>query len=535
MVHSLARFRLRSLILWCSFLCLFLALAASFYATYQVKREVLLRDTLQAHRVYAEKLARVTENYLRSCRRLLFVTADDLQTDSMDPERLQAMVDHLVHLSDLFNSMLVVDAKGVVLADSSHTVGLVGQRLIHPFAKLAMAAQGPLTSQPFRSPYSGRWLVSLSQPIVDASGATKGYLAGTIYLHSPSIVRAILGEHSYEDGSYSYVVDSSGMLIYHPVAEREGELVNNAAEQAVRRGEQGAMRFVNQEGVDMLGGYAPVPSVGWGIIVQKPTEWVMARVDSAVWRTMLYALPAILIAIVGILLLSRLIARPLRQLAAVASRMEDRDVNERLRGINGWYQEAADLRRGLLLGVSAMGRRMGRLSRESASDPLTGVLNRRGLTAALEALQVHNLPLVFITFDIDHFKKVNDQFGHHIGDLAVTRVANLVESQARSGDLVARLGGDEFMVVLPKTTLAGAAIFAERLRLSVAQTRIEDCSSLTLSIGIARMPDHGDEIEAVMQAADRALYDAKQSGRNRVRVVTADGFADGKDVSAASR
>ncbi|MCJ9713560.1 GGDEF domain-containing protein, partial [Bordetella hinzii] len=79
MVHSSVRFRLRSLILWCSLFFLFVALAASFYATYRVKRDVLIQDTLQAHRVYAEKLARVTENYLRSCRRLLFVSADELQ------------------------------------------------------------------------------------------------------------------------------------------------------------------------------------------------------------------------------------------------------------------------------------------------------------------------------------------------------------------------------------------------------------------------------------------------------------------------
>ncbi len=202
------------------------------------------------------------------------------------------MVDRLVQLSDLFNSIIVVDAKGVVLADSSHTEGLVGQRLIHPFAKLAMAAQGPLTSQPYRLPYSGCWLVSLSQPIFGADGQATGYIAGNIYLHAPSIVRGILGEHSHEDGSFSYVLGSSGMLIYYPVSTREGESVHNPAEQAVRRGEHGSMRFLNQEGVDMLGGYAPVASVGWGVIVQKPTKAALARVDRALALTLLYALPA---------------------------------------------------------------------------------------------------------------------------------------------------------------------------------------------------------------------------------------------------
>ncbi|WP_165590408.1 diguanylate cyclase [Bordetella pseudohinzii] len=527
---------MRSLILWCSLFFLFAALAASFYATYRVKRDVLIQDTLQANRVYAEKLASVTENYLRSCRRLLFVSADELRGQpTLDRDAMQAMVDRLVQLSDLFNSIIVVDAKGVVLADSSHTEGLVGQRLIHPFAKLAMAAQGPLTSQPYRSPYSGRWLVSLSQPIFGADGQATGYIAGNIYLHAPSIVRGILGEHSHEDGSFSYVLDSSGMLIYHPVSTREGESVHNPAEQAVRRGEHGSMRFLNQEGVDMLGGYAPVASVGWGVIVQKPTKAALARVDRALALTLLYALPAIMLAIAGIIWLSNLIARPLRQLAAVASRMEERDVSDHLRAIRGWYQEAAELRRGLLLGVSAIGLRMGRLRKESSSDPLTGTLNRRGLAVALEGLKAQGAPVAVIAFDIDYFKRVNDEHGHHIGDLAITQVSHMMEDLVRSGDVVARLGGDEFLVLLPQTSLAGAAAFAERLRQTVAQARVEECGPITLSIGVARYPDHGSNLDAVIKGADKALYDAKEMGRDRVRVMTAQGMRDARDIIAGAK
>ncbi|MDQ8032754.1 MAG: sensor domain-containing diguanylate cyclase [Bordetella sp.] len=528
------RVHLRSLILWFCVFFVAAVLANTFYATYVVKRDILLQDTLEANRVYAEKLARVTENYLRSCRRLLFAVGEDLEAGPLAPGAAQEAVDHMLRVSDLFNELLVVNTDSVVIADTDAAARLVGQRVDSQPARLALAARGPLTSQPFRLGESGRWVVMLSHPMYDANNEYIGYVAGLIYLHQPAILQAILGEHTYLDGTYGYVVDSGGALIYHPSSVREGEVVHNPAEQAVRRGERGAMRFVNQEGVEMLGGYAPVPSVGWGVIIQKPTEAALERVDAALWRTLMYALPLIGLSLFGIWWLSGLITRPLRALASAATAMQDPGTPATVRAIRGWYQEAADLRRGLLIGLMATLRRIRTLRRESESDPLTGLLNRRGLQSVVDALAASGTPFAIITFDIDRFKTINDTFGHHVGDLSVQEVARAIEQQARQRDAVARLGGDEFMIILPRVPVTGGAAFAERLRQVVASLRVEGGRPMTISVGVAHFPLSGATVEEAFQNADRALYDAKEAGRDRTFVYEAHGTRPAAELDPAN-
>ncbi len=157
--------------------------------------------------------------------------------------------------------------------------------------------------------------------------------------------------------------------------------------------------------------------------------------------------------------------------------------------------------------------------RERASkDSLTGLYNRRHLEAVLEGLtRPGGGALSLVMVDVDHFKQINDSFGHQQGDEVLRRVARTLSSSSRSSDVVCRYGGDEFTVVLPQTPLAGAAIYAERVQ---AQFAIAGpCPVATLSIGFA---EHlaGDPPERLLLAADRALYRSKRSGRNRTSAAT---------------
>ncbi|SPU49947.1 GGDEF domain-containing protein [Bordetella trematum] len=525
-----SRLRLRSLILASNLLFLFLALAASIYATYLVKRNVLIDDVLKTNQSEAGKLARLTDDYLRRGRELLELVANDLSERELEPQPMRQMVMRLDRVNDLFQSLSVLNAQGVVVADSA----LTGESISSGLPMMADLGRAPMISEPYRASASGRWQVTLSQPIFSEDQQLNGYLVGTIYLHAPNAVRTILGAPKELSAGYAYLVDRSGVVIYHPEAEREGERAINAAVDAVKRGEHGALRFTNRRGVDMLGGFAPVSSTGWGIIVQKPAVSVLARVDEVMQRTFWYVLPVIALLVAAIVFFSNLITRPLRQLAEAASRIEDRDVGSRLRHIRSWYREAADLRRGLLRGVSALDHSIGRLRRESGSDPLTGVLNRRGLALALEGLREQGIPLSVVMFDIDYFKRINDQHGHLVGDRVVRDVSKVVQEQVRAGDYVARLGGDEFLVVLPQTEVESAAAFAERLRNTVAHALLDSGTPVTLSLGVARIRGHDADTDSLLQAADRALYHAKGRGRNRVSVMTPGGIVDGYELMASS-
>ena len=162
-------------------------------------------------------------------------------------------------------------------------------------------------------------------------------------------------------------------------------------------------------------------------------------------------------------------------------------------------------------------RLVARLTVESRIDPLTGVLNRRGLDERFEAEVARSLreqrPLAAVAIDIDHFKRINDTSGHEAGDRALAWLAAVLCEQTRGSDIIARTGGEEFLVVLPGTELASASEFAERVRRAVSA---EDAPvALTISAGVAAELVPTTPF-ALTQAADEALYDAKRKGRDRV-------------------
>jgi len=161
--------------------------------------------------------------------------------------------------------------------------------------------------------------------------------------------------------------------------------------------------------------------------------------------------------------------------------------------------------------------------RLATTDGLTGVLNRRTFNAQLHGrlreAQRYNRPLSLLLLDIDHFKKVNDTYGHPAGDAVLRSIAGLLQKQARETDIVARYGGEEMALILPETDTSGAQAIAERIRraaASVTHPSEQGAIQVTVSIGLATCPGSGESAEAIVEAADKALYRAKQGGRNRV-------------------
>lgn len=165
------------------------------------------------------------------------------------------------------------------------------------------------------------------------------------------------------------------------------------------------------------------------------------------------------------------------------------------------------------------------LEQLASKDPLTGILNRRRLEEEAVRLQALSLrtgrPLAIMMIDIDHFKSVNDRYGHQVGDEILRHAAQSIQSAIRDYDYFARYGGEEFCILLPATTKDEAFAQGDRLRRLYAEAPfVLDGQPLlsTISVGIADSSDIGGEFRLLVQAADQALYDAKQSGRNLVRV-----------------
>jgi len=160
----------------------------------------------------------------------------------------------------------------------------------------------------------------------------------------------------------------------------------------------------------------------------------------------------------------------------------------------------------------------------SITDALTGIANRRHfewrLSEEVERARRYKYPLSALLLDLDHFKQVNDNYGHQIGDIVLQQVAQRLKNSLRRTDFLARYGGEEFVVLAPQTPAERAIILGERLRQVIAESPITVADDLqiriTLSVGIAVFPDHAQNESELIGAADAALYKAKQMGRNRV-------------------
>ncbi|QQR72149.1 MAG: diguanylate cyclase [Holophagales bacterium] len=177
----------------------------------------------------------------------------------------------------------------------------------------------------------------------------------------------------------------------------------------------------------------------------------------------------------------------------------------------------------LSLRIAALGLRE-TLEYRSTRDPLTGLFNRRyfeeTLTREIHSSGRHRRPLAIVMVDIDRFKRINDTYGHAVGDVALREVASALQRGLRASDVPSRWGGEEFVLLLPEATVPPATHRAEELRravLALAADRVRGLPpELSVSAGVAVYPLHGETAEALLKAADQALYRAKANGRNRV-------------------
>jgi diguanylate cyclase (GGDEF)-like protein len=162
------------------------------------------------------------------------------------------------------------------------------------------------------------------------------------------------------------------------------------------------------------------------------------------------------------------------------------------------------------------------MSRVAITDPLTRIMNRRGITVglldAMAQAERYRTPLTIAMADIDHFKEINDTYGHEAGDRVLKDVASLLADALRMPDKVGRYGGEEFLIVLPHTGLAPGRKIVDRIRASVSKWNFDLGTKkvrLTISIGVTQFKP-GEDLEQLMAHADKALYDAKKGGRNIV-------------------
>ncbi len=279
--------------------------------------------------------------------------------------------------------------------------------------------------------------------------------------------------------------------------------------------------------------------LGWRIVARQPVELAFAEADDTVQLALAIGLVAALFASALAWLAARRLSVDLSALADAASGVEagrpgsDIPAMQSSREVQQLSQSLGRMTHHLVAAREAMEEkvRLRTLELEAANraldlqartDALTGLLNRRGfetqMAFAVALARRSSRPLSLITVDVDHFKRVNDTYGHEAGDEVLRRLARTLESRLRGSDVVARLGGEEFVALLPDTDLNGAQSIAQALVAAMAEQQDPVVGTITVSAGVATMRGADDNGAAMLRRGDAALYEAKGQGRNRVCV-----------------
>ena len=372
----------------------------------------------------------------------------------------------------------------------------------------------------------GKAAIGLAVPIRQADGKYVGALMAKINLRAAADVLQRLAPRDPNGeggggGADIYVMTEQGRLILRSrVSSAELMRTRLATDvvQALTDREGSRVEYKRADGRDVMGTLRRVAALRWAAVVEVPRAEAFRQAGGGGTGVLLIALllAAALAAYVG-----SLIVRPLQRLSGVAAKVAAGDTSVELpTGAGGEVGQLTQVFKNL---VSRVRERegQGELERLSVTDALTGLYNRRHLmgTLANEVQRSRRLRRTFsvLLADVDHFKQYNDTQGHLGGDAALVKIAEILRQTTRGVDSVARYGGEEFVVMLIEAPIATAAAVGERLRARVAA---EDFGAgrLTVSVGAAEYPTHGETPEELIGSADAAMYQAKNEGRDRVIV-----------------
>jgi len=413
-------------------------------------------------------------------------------------------------------ALLVMDETGRVMIRSAGRTG--GMQLT--LARLNGLRTGPaFLGDAYWDAALGKAAIVLAVPIRETDGRFLGAFIGKMALQS---VADMLQRLAAANPGDVYLMTDEGRLIIRSRAS-SAELMRTrlpapATETLLDR-EGTTVRYTRGDGQEVVATLRRVPQLRWAAVAEVPQAEAFRPLDRL--RTVTAWLLATLLAAVGLAayLLAALIARPLERLSKAAAKVASGDLSVELPV--GGSGEVGYLTRAFSHVVGRLRERegQGELERLSVTDALTGLYNRRHLvgTLANEVQRSRRLRRTFAVLmaDVDHFKQYNDTHGHLVGDAALVKIAEILRKTTRGVDCVARYGGEEFLVMLLETTITVAGTVGRRIRERVAAETFEG-GRITVSIGVAEYPSHGDTPEELIASADAAMYQAKTGGRDRV-------------------
>ena len=420
--------------------------------------------------------------------------------------------------------------------------GLLGPTVgdVHEAALLAKLLTPQASGEPFR-------FVDVAFPVQNSAGETIGVLGAHLSWEFASTLRRVALDASYPANSAEILILSrdgkvllGATLSSVPFAQERVALLKSEKTGGFvdeTTGERALVGFATVEA------HAEYPGLGWIVAARQTQSTALAPVYSMIWAIAGVGLGVAVLGLVLAIVMARGIAAPIRALTAEADKL-GREAGAQMLSRHGGSLEVAHLStalRSLLRRIWVAEERTHEAERRAAegaeqyahdirvlramadTDPLTNLMNRRAfLGAANDAFQYYKRyerPIAALVVDIDHFKKVNDTYGHAAGDAVIKRVGELIGETLRTTDKLARFGGEEFVVLLREVDEEQAKALGNRARECIAALPIQYgqmAIDVTVSIGVTLVAKADRDIQDTIERADKALYMAKNTGRNRV-------------------
>ncbi len=498
-------------------------------AASQMSREIelLIKEKQYDVKVFASSYI-VSENMVKILR-TGGTTFENLVATSLIHEYLQSVREKFSDYAEL----MIIDLDGNLMATSA----AVRETPAMPvnWRENANSGQAVIGDAYFDENLKTR-VIFIADPILTPDGKAIGMLGAKLSLSTFDRVLT----YTQTDTRETYIVNKQGKILasahLFSAPSREVDLDHAKVTKLYNHKGQ-PTTYASYAGQTVIGTLKVVPSLGWGVVAEMDKAKAFSPIETLQRMTLI--LVGCLLVGIGLCayILGATIVSPLRRLThgadqvaagnlAVALPVKTHsEVGYLTQVFNHMVDRLRRSREELDNVNTELQEKNNKLHQLAITDELTGLFNRKHLMETLNAevtrskRNEHSFGLLVI--DIDHFKLVNDTFGHQKGDEVLRLLGGIFQDTVRSCDYVARYGGEEFIAMLPEVGAAGAREVAERIRARVARESINRKGDrITVSIGMAVFAEHGDSPELLFQQADQALYAAKASGRNRVVTAT---------------
>ena len=528
-----------------------LAVTSAFF--YYTAKDSLFKNVFKELKWSLEDVAELAEDYFEQTQKDLLVAAQNTAFSMyfLDPggrahwvREQQRALKYLRGLyPDMIDEACFIEAGGrevsrIVFDEVSHSHDLSSDESRSEFfVKSFLVEHGEVfQGRPVISEDSHRWVLPNATPVV-VNGRKAAILHFEVTL---TYFQRLLKKHINPDRGAAFLLDGDGRFIAHTALDiSETEPFPEAATPStpeslkgvygrMTKGESGMENF-SEGGEDYYIIFKPIEVAyqngvnenRWSLGYVIPSDRIYVELDILKYNMVAMALTAFMVMLIAYIV-GNYVTRPIRKLASATNSVA---AGEMPNIIVDREDELGTLSKSFNTMVESIKRRDEALKAMAATDGLTGLYNYRyfkvELEKAVKSAGRFGRPVSLIMADVDWFKNYNDANGHAVGDQCLKKVAEVFMKNAREVDIAARYGGEEFAVILPETSLEGALQLAERLRVKLEEEIIpfealQPDGAVTLSLGVASYPGDAIDSQSLLEAADKALYKAKENGRNMV-------------------